>query len=186
MSKKIYIVLSQSYTVLSRIIKKITKEKYSHVSISFDKECTSMYSIGRRFTYWPFSGIYRRESIYSGVYKANKKSEILVYELKVNTSQYENIIKCLDKYGTPSKGYNLIGLILVLFNKKVDRNKYYCSEFIYKVLSDDTVNIFPKTDNVVKPMDFAKIKGLKTIYEGKVVDYIYNCDTIEEKGRLLC
>ncbi len=186
MNKKIYIVLSQSYTVLSRIIKKITKEKYSHVSISFDKECTSMYSIGRRYTHWPFSGIYRRESIYEGVYKANKKSEVLVYELKVNNREYENIIKCLDKYGKPSKGYNLIGLILVLFNKKIDRNKYYCSEFIYKVLSDDTVNIFPKTDNVVKPMDFIKINGLKKVYEGKVIDYIQNSGIIEEEGRVLC
>lgn len=186
MNKEIYIVLSQSYTMLSRIIKKITKARYSHVSISFDKSCTSIYSIGRKYTYWPFSGIYKEESIYSGVYKANKKSEVLIYELKVNDSQYENIIKCLDKYGKPSKGYNFIGLILVLFNKKVDRNKYYCSEFIYKVLSDDTVNVFPKTDNVVKPMDFAKINGLKTIYEGKIVDYDYSYDIIEEKGRILC
>ena len=169
--KKIYIVLSQSYTILARIIKMITKEKYSHVSISFDKECTNMYTIGRRWTRWPFSGKYMSESIYKGVYKINKKAELLIYELEVTSYQYKNIKKLLNKYGNSSKGYNFIGLVLVLFNKKINRKKYYCSEFVYKILSDEKVNIFPKTNNVVKPMDFTKIKDLKKIYEGKVTDY---------------
>ena len=95
--KKIYIVLSQSYTILARIIKMITKEKYSHVSISFDKECTNMYTIGRRWTRWPFSGKYMSESIYKGVYKINKKAELLIYELEVTSYQYKNIKKLFNE-----------------------------------------------------------------------------------------
>lgn len=171
MDRSIYIVLSQSYTVLARVIKLITKEKYSHVSLSFDKECENMYTMGRRWTRWPFSGIYKKESIYKGVYNLNKNAEILIYELKVTNEQYNNIKELLDKYGNSSKGYNVIGLVLAMFNKKVDRNKYYCSEFLYKILSDESVGIFPKTNDVVKPMDFVKIKGLNKIYEGKVMDY---------------
>lgn len=170
-SKKVYIVLSQSYTILSRIIKNITKDKYSHVSISFNDKCTDMYTMGRRFTRWPFSGVYKNESIYRGVYNISKNAEILIYELDVEDIQYENIKRLLDEYGKNSKGYNFIGLVLALFNKKLDRNKYYCSEFIYKVLSDDTVCIFQKTDDVVKPMDFEKIDNLKKVYEGKVNEY---------------
>ncbi len=171
MNKSIYIVLSQSYTVLSRIIKKITKDKYSHVSLSFDKECRDMYTMGRKWTRWPFYGTYKKESIYKGVYNLNINAEILIYELTVTDKQYNNIIKLLDQYGNSSKGYNFIGLILAIFNKKLDRKKYYCSEFIYKILSDGSVNIFPKTDNIVKPMDFVKIKGLNKIYEGKIIKY---------------
>ena len=168
---KLYIVLSQSYTVLSKIIKYVTKDKYSHVSLSFDKECDNMYSMGRTYARWPFSGKFKKESIYKGLYAINKKAEILIYERNINKKQYNNINKLLDEYGNKSKGYNFIGLILALFNKKIDRKKYYCSELIYKILSDDSVKIFPKSKNVIKPMDFEKIKNLKKIYEGRVIDY---------------
>lgn len=169
--EKIYIVLSQSYTVLAKLIKFVTKDKYSHISLSFDEECTNMYSIGRKYTYCPFIGEYKEESIYDGVFNLNKNAEILIYELNVTKNQYENIRKLLSKYGNSSKGYNFIGLILAIFNKKINRKKYYCSEFIYKILSDEGVNIFPKTNNIVKPMDFTGIMGLNKIYEGKIIEY---------------
>lgn len=169
--EKIYVVLTQSYTVLARLIKFVTKSKYSHVSLSFDEECTNMYSIGRKYTYCPFIGEYKKESIYAGVFNLNKNAEILIYELSVTKEQYENIKILLNKYGNSSKGYNLLGLILAIFNKKISRKKYYCSEFIYKILSDESVNLFPKTNNVVKPMDFISINGINKIYEGKIIEY---------------
>ena len=42
---RIYIVLSQTYSVLARTIKSITHEKYSHISISFDENCDVCYEI---------------------------------------------------------------------------------------------------------------------------------------------
>lgn len=169
--KKIYIVLSQSYTLLARTIKIVTKDKYSHVSISFDQKCTNMYSMGRKYKRCPFIGVYVNESIYKGIYSVAPKAEILIYELDISNEKYEMIKKLLDEYGKKSKGYNTIGLFLALFNKKVNRNKYYCSEFVYNILSDERVGIFKKTKDIVKPMDFTKIDGLKFIYEGKIIDY---------------
>lgn len=169
--EKIYIVLSQSYTVLARLIRLVTNDKYSHISLSFDEECTNMYSIGRKYTHYPFIGVYKNESIYEGVFNLNPKAEILIYELNISKSQYNNIIRLLDEYGNSSKGYNFIGLVLAIFNKKVNRKKYYCSEFIYKILSHESVNLFPKTNNIVKPMDFIDIKRLNKIYEGKIIEY---------------
>ena len=170
MGIKIYIVLSQNYTILSRLISFITNCKYSHVSISFNKECTDMRSIGRTFKRWPLSGKYRKESICEGVFN-KKKSKILVYELEISKRKYNNIINLLNEYGSKCRGYNTIGLFFAVFNKKLDRNKYYCSEFVYKILSNDKVNIFPKKKGVIKPMDFSKIKKLKKVYEGKTIDY---------------
>lgn len=169
--KKIYIVLSQSYSVLARIIKLVTKDKYSHISISFDKECTDMYSIGRKYKYYPFIGCYMNENIYKGLYSVSQRAEILIYELTISDEKYKNIKKLLDEYGISCKGYNFLGLVLAIFNKKINRKKYYCSEFIYNVLSDDSVNILKRTNNIVKPMDFLKIGNLKFIYEGKIYDY---------------
>ena len=45
--KKIYIILTHTGTMLSKIIKKYTKDEFSHVSIALDKELNRMYSFGR-------------------------------------------------------------------------------------------------------------------------------------------
>ena len=45
--KKIYIVLTYTGTFLSRIVNIYTGKKYSHVSISLDKNLEYMYSFGR-------------------------------------------------------------------------------------------------------------------------------------------
>lgn len=43
--KQIYIVLTHTGTVLSRMIKMYTKGKFSHISIAFDKDLNEMYSL---------------------------------------------------------------------------------------------------------------------------------------------
>lgn len=57
--KKIYIIFSQNNTVLARIIKLITRNEYSHVSLSFDEKCRTMYSFGRKYDSNPFYGIFK-------------------------------------------------------------------------------------------------------------------------------
>ena len=61
--KKIYIVLTHSGTTLSKIIKGFTKDEFSHVSISLDKELNEMYSFGRLNPYNPFWGGFVHEYI---------------------------------------------------------------------------------------------------------------------------
>ena len=53
---KIYIVLTYSGTVLSKLIKIYTQKEYSHVSISLDENLKQMYSFGRLNPYVPFVG----------------------------------------------------------------------------------------------------------------------------------
>lgn len=46
-TKKIYIILTYSGTILSRLIKVYTREKYCHVSVALDENLNEMYSFGR-------------------------------------------------------------------------------------------------------------------------------------------
>ena len=66
--KKIYIVLTQTYTTIARIIKSITKDNYSHASISLDIKCNNMYSFGRKYIYFPFYGIFLKEDLRKGLF----------------------------------------------------------------------------------------------------------------------
>ena len=55
-NKQLYIVISQTGTLLSRILKQITGAEYNHASISLSRDLERMYSFGRRHPYNPFWG----------------------------------------------------------------------------------------------------------------------------------
>ena len=61
-NKQLYIVISQTGTLLSRILKYITGAEYNHASISLSRDLDKMYSFGRRHPYYPFWGGFVIES----------------------------------------------------------------------------------------------------------------------------
>ena len=166
--KKIYIVLTQTYTTIARIIKSITKDKYSHASISLDIKCNNMYSFGRKYIYFPFYGIFLKEDLRKGLFIRNKNALVVIYEIKVTKKQY-NKIKEIE---LNNKGYNIIGLLLAHFRVKLHRRKYYCSEFAYEVLSDDEVKLIERNDDIFKPEYLIKELNYNKLFEGMIVDYI--------------
>ena len=168
--KKVYLVLTNTYSNISKTISTITKEKYAHSSISLDKKCNEMYSFGRKFKYFPFYGVFKKEDLNKGLFK-NKKAIISIYEIEVTNKKYDNIVKKINRIKETNKGYNIIGLFLAYYRIKIHRNKYYCSEFVYEVLSSKGVNIYKKDHIRFKPMELIQ-DNFKKIYEGKISDFI--------------
>ena len=50
----VYIVLSKTQTLPSRVIKLWTREPYAHTSLAMDVELKEMYSFARKHLYNPF------------------------------------------------------------------------------------------------------------------------------------
>lgn len=166
--RNIYIVISQTGTILSRIIKFVTKKDYNHVSISFDKNIYDMYSFGRVNPYNPFVGKYICEHPNYGTYLRFKNTKCIILEVKVTNKQYnkaQNLINkmCMDKN---IYKYNVLGLIFAAFNKNYKQyNKFYCSEFVKYVLEYSNINL----DNIPKiahPLDFIKLSNSCVVYNG--------------------
>lgn len=84
--KKIYIVLTYTGTILSKIIKLYTKKEYSHVSIALDQDLKYMYSFGRLNPYNAFIGGFVHEEIDKGTFKRFKNTKSLVYDINVTDS----------------------------------------------------------------------------------------------------
>lgn len=173
--KKIYIVLTQTYTTLARIIKSITKDKYSHASISLDIKCNNMYSFGRKYIYFPFYGIFLKEDLRKGLFIRNKNALVAIYEIKVTKKQYNKIKDKIKEIEFNNKGYNIIGLLFAHFRVKLHRRKYYCSEFIYEVLSNKEIEIYNKENTLFKPEELITNNRFVKIFEGKIRDYIAIC-----------
>ena len=170
-NKKIYIVLSQTYSSISKAIHFFTHDKYCHASIAFDKNCKEMYSFGRKYTHFPFYGIFKEEDLNKGLFK-KKKAILAIYELEVTKDQYDEIRKKVKEIKDTNKGYNIAGLLLAYFKIKLHRNKYYCSEFVYEVLSSDNVNILDKNKILFRPEELVNNDNINKVFEGKVIDFV--------------
>ena len=180
--KEIYIVLTHTGTVLSRIIKNYTQDEFSHVSISLDKELKEMYSFGRLNPYNPFWGGFVQEGINFGTFKRFRKTVCKIYSLKITEEQYNNV-RGMIEYIKSSKQlhkFNVIGLFAVGFNKRISfENSFYCAEFVKYVL--DKSGIENNLPELIKPEDFKNIQDLNEIYSGRLRKYQITKNSIAEK-----
>ena len=75
-NRQLYIVISQTGTLLSRILKQITGAEYNHASISLSRDLERMYSFGRRHPYNPFWGGFVIESPRTGTFKRFSETKV--------------------------------------------------------------------------------------------------------------
>ena len=170
--KKIYIVLTYTGTVISKMIKKYTKDEFCHSSIALDRGLNEMYSFGRIYTFTPLIAGFVHENIHSGTFKKFYKTQAKVYAMKVTDEQYEKVKNILEEFKSQNKKYkfNMIGLCAAGINKKVHlKNYFYCAEFLKYVL--DKAEIQTNLPEVVKPEHFKNIEGLEEIYSGLLRKY---------------
>lgn len=174
--KEIYIILTYTGTVLSKLIRIATKDEFSHVSISLDQNLSEMYSFGRINPYNPFFGGFVHESPLNGTFKRFEKTTYSkIYTLKVNDEQYKILQERLNKMWMNNKIYkfNILGLIGAKFRYKVTRkNSYYCAEFIKQLMDEALIN--NNLPQVAKPDDFKNIKDINLCYCGMLKDYDLN------------
>lgn len=170
--KKIYIILTHTGTVLSRVVKAYTRKEFSHSSIAIDEELLHMYSFGRLRPSNPFWAGFVHEYIDKGTFKKFRNTKAKVYSLEVKDEQYEIIKKILKHFEENKKQYkfNILGLFAVSINKKVRMKNYlYCAEFVKYIL--DAAKVENDLPEIIKPEDFKELKGIKEVYNGYLRDY---------------
>ena len=172
--KKIYIILTYTGTILSKIVKIYTRKEYSHVSISLDQNLTHMYSFGRLNPYNPFLGGFVQEGIDKGTFRRFKNTKTKIYSLEISEEKYEQLENIIEDIQNKKRLYkfNLIGLLGVALNVKIKReNCFYCAEFVKYVLEKSEVLSLP---DLVKPEDFERIDNLDEVYKGILREYKIN------------
>ena len=184
--KKIYIILTHTGTTLSKIIKKYTKDEFSHVSISLDVKLENMYSFGRLKPYNPFIGGFVHEYINKGTYKRFYNTKAKMYSLEVDELQYDKLKRIINDIEIENEKerykFNILGLLAVGFNKKISiKRSFYCAEFVKYVMEKSGINI--NLPDIIKPEDFKKIDGLKLIYDGLLRKYKYKNEGKKDKIR---
>ena len=167
----VYIVISQTGTILSRILRWITKADYNHVSISLEHDLDTMYSFGRKNPYYPFWGGFVQESPSRGTFKRFYNTDVIVLAIPVDEATYGSLQAFLNAMYRNKRiyRYNYVGLVLSgLRIPYARRNHYYCSEFVrdvlaqFNVVPDRYLRTFPQ------PVHFLDIPSTEIIYSGKL------------------
>ena len=170
--KKIYIVLTHTGTILSRLIRQYTKDEFSHCSISLDIDLMKMYSFGRLNPYNAFYGGFVHEGINIGTFKRFYNTRTKIYSLEVTDEQYIKIqqkIMYIEK-NKSKYNFNYLGLFAAAFNKKLAyKNAFYCSEFVKYVL--ESSGVVTGLGTIATPEDFKHVIGLNEIYNGLLRKY---------------
>lgn len=172
--KKIYIVVSQTGTLLSRILKYITGARYNHSSISPYADLHLMYSFGRKHPYNPFWGGFVTESTNFGTFKRFPNTQAMVLELTVSAEQYEALCQTLHTMLAEQKKYhyNYLGLGLAAFQIHTRRERrYYCSEFVKEMLLRHGIEPPGTLPPITQPIHFLNIPDAMPVYCGRLKDY---------------
>lgn len=184
----IYIVASQTGTLLSRLLKRVTRARFNHVSISMDAQMDTMYSFGRRHPYNPVWGGYIKECPLSGTFARFPETEAKILRVDVTEKQHEDIQRYLERMYRNRKRYhyNYAGLFLGAFRVHFQRkNHYYCSQFVGDVLVRFGVVPPDQFEPIVEPQALLEeIPGSEVIYDGLLTGYPY-LSAVPEKQSFL-
>ncbi len=173
-NKCVYVMVSKTSTIPSQMIKMWTREPYAHTSLALDIELNEMYSFARKKLRNPFNCGFITEDITTGVFGRDVGTTCRIMRVWVTEAQLDKINKILKKFKDNKNyyKYNYIGIFGVMINKPVEREyNYFCSQFVYYVLSKAGVKLFDKKPGLARPEDFRIWKEPELIYEGKLNEY---------------
>ncbi len=164
----IYIVLTRTNTVISKMIRFFTRDHYTHAAISLDKELNRMYSFGRKRIYNPFIGGFNREQLDQGIYRLCETLPGVIIRVDVTEEQYQRAELLLEHFmdNKDVLKYNYKGLVYNLFEQEVYcENRFLCSEFVYYIIKESGITDLHKPANLIRPQNLLDVNG-DVVYAG--------------------
>ncbi len=168
---KAYILLTDTGSFLTKLIKLYTKKPYNHASIAFDDNLSEVYSFGRKTVRNPFIGGFVQEDVRAGLFK---QADCVIYSFTVTEVQLQRMNRYLREIEAQKKEYryNFLGLFGFMFNTPINRKKaFFCSQFVASILKEGNIHHFEKPLPLISPHDLQKIPTFQFVYEGKLKEY---------------
>ncbi len=171
----IYVLLTKTNTVVSRIIRLFSHSEYGHASISMDSDCREMYSFARKYTRFPLPAGFIRENVETGVLRKQKDAAFALYRVSVSEEMYQRLeARFADMLEHNDYYYDVIGLALFPFPIRLRRKKrYFCSQFVAEILQEIGALEWERLPSSYKPDDFMREGNLKLCCSG-VIEQLQN------------
>ncbi|NMB30269.1 MAG: hypothetical protein GX988_02345 [Clostridiales bacterium] len=174
----LYLVLTQTGTRVSRLIKFYTRAPFNHVSVSNDERLANMFSFARQNAPKLFPAGFTKENVADGVFAMYSSVPCVIYKIPVTYEQYTRFNSLIEKFNNDKKlyKYNLLGFITMMFNIPIKpKHSFMCSQFVAYILQEAGIINFNKRLSLVKPDDFRHMDNLQLIYSGDIKEYGQLC-----------
>jgi len=170
-TENIYVVLTDTGTWFTRLIRVFTRAPMNHASLALDPGLAEVYSFGRKKRSNPFVGGFVKEDMASELFDG---ASCAVYGYAVDMETYERIRRRIQEFERNKHrySYNLLGLFGVLLRTRIPRkNAFFCTQFVASVLMENGVAICAKPPELTTPTDFERAPALKRLYSGSLRHY---------------
>lgn len=168
---EVFVLLTDTKTLVSKISKWVTAQPYNHVSLMLTPDFDDgiyTFSLG--------NGVNGLRGGFMVEDRENLKgSHYSLYRMAVSAEVHEKIRTRVEDYvkGIQSTSYNHLGLFNAIFQKNIfasdDGQASICSEFVVEVLNFSGVELFAKrASSTIRPYDLIKSKLLKFYKRGVI------------------
>ena len=171
--KTLYIFLTRSGTLLSNLVYSLTGAQYTHISLAFDEDLSTLYSSTRKNGYTMFPAGPSQEYLNRGVFLMRENIPCALYALEVTDEAYTRAKRRTQHMMHHGELYrfNSLGLLLCWMHIRWQRRRhYFCSQFVSEVLEKSGAMELPKDSTLMHPNDYAQLPQLKCLYEGCLAD----------------
>ena len=171
--KTIYILLTRSGTLLSKLVYAVTGASYTHASMAFDEELNCLYSSTRKNGYTMFPAGPSREYLNRGLFLQRGNIPCALYALEVSDEAYARARRRAEHMMNHGHLYrfNSLGLLLCWLHIRWQRRRhYFCSQFVSEVLEKSGAVDLPKDSTLMHPNDYTLLPQLKCLYKGRLAD----------------
>ena len=158
--KTLYIFLTRSGTLLSNLVYSLTGAQYTHVSLAFDEDLSTLYSSTRKNGYTMFPAGPSREYLNRGVFLMRENIPCALYALEVTDEAYTRAKRRTQHMMHHGKLYrfNSLGLLLCWMHIRWQRRRhYFCSQFVSEVLQKSGALELPKPSTLMHPLSLIHI-----------------------------
>ena len=171
--KNVYLILTQSGTILSKLIRLFSHKPYNHASIGLDKSLDKFYSFGRLKPHNAFIGGFVIERKDAGVFKLFKNAPSLVVELSITDEQYNTITNTITVFEQNKEEYkyDFVNLTIFFTKYRIPRKKrFFCSQFVAYILNNAGIKT-PNPPEHTQATDFLSLENSRVIYNGFIQEY---------------
>lgn len=161
----VFIILMHSGTPLATLIKKVTKDDFSHACISFNSKLDPMYSFGNKNVDKMNLG-FVTQNPRDKFYKIHR-AFYHVYAMYVNKKVYSKMRKKLYYFikNQDTMDYDFLNLFSVFLGRPSENSKkYFCSRFVMSVLSAG--KDYDKVPSLYKPQDLSEFEDVSLVNKG--------------------
>ena len=180
----IYVLLTRSSTAYSRLIRAVTGDEYTHVSLGLGDGAEELYSFSRKRARLTLPSPIMREDIAGGYMSRHPRTKCALYRIRTDERHYLAVRRRVENmYAEQGRyHYSILGAALCKLDIAHERAEhYFCSQFVAEVLSRCGVIRLPKSASLMRPADFARLPELEKIYSGPIL-YAPGAEEIFMKG----